>query len=254
MRDFSMQKYNVFLEALKKKGYPVYGVANWLKLSPKRGVLIRHDVDRKPYNSLQCAKMEAALGLSTTYYFRVVGSSYNTEVIKEISKLGHEIGYHYEDLALANGDWKRAEELFCSHLANLREMAPIATIAMHGRPFSKWNSLELFKKWDLKNFDLLGEAFLSVDYSGLYYFTDTGRSWAERSANLRDKVASLPFPDTIASTDSLLEFIASRDIQRMALVMHPERWDDDLIKWGVQLAQDQLINLAKGFIKKLRAV
>ena len=40
---------------------------------------------------------------------------------------------------------------------------------------------------------ILGEAYLSIDYTNTYYFTDTGRSWSENAVNLRDKQNKLHF-------------------------------------------------------------
>ncbi|MCX6266812.1 MAG: hypothetical protein NTW16_05570 [Bacteroidetes bacterium] len=48
--------------------------------------------------------MEQADGIRGSYYFRVVPESYDETIIREIALLGHEIGYHYEDLTLAGGD------------------------------------------------------------------------------------------------------------------------------------------------------
>jgi len=59
-------------------------------------VILRHDVDRLPANSLATARMEHETGIRGSYYFRVVTESYEEQVIREIYALGHEIGYHYE--------------------------------------------------------------------------------------------------------------------------------------------------------------
>jgi len=64
-------------------------------------VILRHDVDRLPENSLRTAKIEHDLGIRGSYYFRIVQESFDEEVIKKIAALGHEVGYHYEDVDLA---------------------------------------------------------------------------------------------------------------------------------------------------------
>ena len=58
------------------------------------------------------AKLEKNLNIKSTYYFRIVKGSNNPKVINEITALGHEIGYHYEDLTLAKGNYKIAIKLF----------------------------------------------------------------------------------------------------------------------------------------------
>jgi len=63
--------------------------------------ILRHDVDREPGNSLATAKIESELGIKSTYYFRIVPESFDEKIIKKIAGLGHEIGYHYEELDTA---------------------------------------------------------------------------------------------------------------------------------------------------------
>ncbi|MEA3427910.1 MAG: hypothetical protein U9Q84_01545 [Thermodesulfobacteriota bacterium] len=68
--------------------------------NPKEKVLIlRHDVDRKPGNALVFAKIEKKVGIRASYYFRIVKESYDEDVISQIVEMGHEIGYHYENLS-----------------------------------------------------------------------------------------------------------------------------------------------------------
>ena len=62
--DFTLIKYQELLVALKKSGV---------------SFRLRHDVDMLPQNSLQTAQIENALGLSSTYYFRMVPESYNED-------------------------------------------------------------------------------------------------------------------------------------------------------------------------------
>jgi hypothetical protein len=40
------------------------------------------------------AKLEAALGIKATYYFRTIPKTFKPEIIKEIVDIGHELGYH----------------------------------------------------------------------------------------------------------------------------------------------------------------
>jgi len=144
---------------------------------------------------------------NTNQYFRVVPESFDPVVIKEISGLGHEIGYHYEDLSMAarsmgvrNRD-ARSSPLpgdllekgiaqFESNLEKLRELAPVKTICMHGSQLSKWDNRRLWEKYDYRDFGIAGEPYFDVDYSRVLYITDTGRSWNKRDASICDKVNS----------------------------------------------------------------
>ena len=135
---------------------------------------MRHDVDKRPHFSLRLAQLEHDLGVKGTFYFRIVKSSFDPEVISAIADLGHEIGYHYEDLALESGDVVRAFESFERNLATLREHAPIRTICMHGSPMSKHDNRLLWDHYNYRDLDLIAEPYLDVDYNEAFYITDTG--------------------------------------------------------------------------------
>jgi hypothetical protein len=253
MKDFTLKKYLDILQALRNKDIPIYGVEEWLRIKPEAGALIRHDVDRRPKNALQMARAEAAMGIFTTYYFRIVGSAYNPEIISAISSLGHEVGYHYEDLSLARGDPLRAKNFFGNHLEMLREVAPIVTVAMHGSPLSPYNNIDIWQSISLAEYGLIGEAFLTVDYSGTYYFTDTGRGWNSTTTNLRDRpLLSLYANLDGAETNSLLDFIIRADIKKVAFSIHPERWDSSVAGWFSQMGRDFIFNSIKRLIAFIR--
>jgi hypothetical protein len=69
-----------------------------------RVIILRHDVDRRPGNALKTARLEHDLGIPASYYFRAVPESRDEAVIQKIAGLGHEIGYHYENLSACKGD------------------------------------------------------------------------------------------------------------------------------------------------------
>jgi hypothetical protein len=64
-------------------------------------IALRHDVDRSPNYALKTAQIEHDLGIRGSYYFRIVPESFDAGIIERIAELGHEIGYHYEDVDLA---------------------------------------------------------------------------------------------------------------------------------------------------------
>lgn len=243
-KDFTYYKYKELIKAIIDSNYQVFTIVDWYKNEPKQGIVIRHDVDRNAANSLEIAKLENKYNIKTTYYFRKTNSSFKPDIIKKIASMGHEIGYHYEDLSLANGDYTKAKEFFNTNLSRLREIAEVKTCAMHGRPFSKYDNRDLWNKYKLEEFDLVAEAFLTIDYSDTYYFTDTGRSWAENSANIRDKVDTNKKAN-IESTDELIDFINKNQNQKIALVVHPERWSKSYHGYKTSEISDFAVNFAK---------
>ena len=105
MKDFTIRMYTELLINLRREGYDFQRVEDYIKNPLDRVVMLRHDVDLRNYAALRLAKAEAKLGIKSTYYFRIVKQSYNPRVIQQIVDMGHEIGYHYEDLAMHSGDY-----------------------------------------------------------------------------------------------------------------------------------------------------
>ena len=247
--DFTLKKYENLLKILKEKNIKVFGVKDWVEKNPDKGVLIRHDVDRRPRNSLKTAKLEAVYNIFTTYYFRIKKHTFKPKLIKKIAELGHEIGYHYENLSDCRGDYQKAIKDFDKNLKKFREITDIKTIAMHGKPLSRYKNDLLWEKYDYRKYDILAEAFNTVDYTNTYYLTDTGRSWTVDKNNLRDKV-NTRLKTNVNTTEELIKFI-NKDM-KIAIVIHPERWNDDIFSWTYSYLSDNLANLAKIIIKGIR--
>ncbi|MDR1585617.1 MAG: hypothetical protein LBS07_05530, partial [Prevotellaceae bacterium] len=160
MKDFTLSTYKKLLDTLLEKGYVFFTFEEYCsgKASGKF-VVIRHDIDNKPANTLKIAEIESVLSLKATYYFRTNARVFDTDIIKKIASSGHEIGYHYRDLTQAGGNCKEAIDLFRQNLSNLRFFVPISTIAMDGNPWSKYDNRDLWKKYDYRNFGIIGEPY-----------------------------------------------------------------------------------------------
>lgn len=112
MHDFTFHALYQLLNSIKKQQFIVQPFMEFIRNPVPKFVILRHDVDKKETNSLLNAQIENLLGIVGTYYFRIVSGSFDENVIRRIYDLGHEIGYHYEDLAIAKGDHKKAIMLF----------------------------------------------------------------------------------------------------------------------------------------------
>jgi hypothetical protein len=198
--DFTLEVFKKLSGALNKNGFSFKPSGDFNSNPGTKVVIMRHDVDSLPENSLQFAKIEKEEGICGTYYFRIVAGSYNEEIIKKIYSLGHEIGYHYEDVSIeakrqkALGRVLKEEEVinfalqnFRENLAIIREIAPVKSICMHGSPMSKWDSRLLWRYYDYKEFGITGEPYFDVNFERMLYLTDTGRSWDGRTVSVRDK-------------------------------------------------------------------
>lgn len=238
--DFTLKKFKELLIALKDYGE----------------VMLRHDVDKKPQNSLKTARMEHELGWKATYYFRAVPESWDEDIIREISALGHEIGYHYESLATCNGNMEAAYRDFCENLEKLRRLVPVSTICMHGSPKSKWDSRDLWKRYDYRQLGIDFEPYLDLDFSQVFYLTDTGRRWDGYKVSVRDKIPV--FQEQWISnglvfhrTDDIIKAVHDSKLpQRVMITTHPQRWTDNMMQWSRELLCQTVKNVVKKSIVK----
>jgi hypothetical protein len=252
IHDFTHLMYEELLLFLKKKGYSFYRFVDYARKSPLNNphAILRHDVDRFPKRALKLARLENRLHVTSSYFFRIKKTSFNAEIIEKISEMGHEIGYHYEELSDAKGDIRLAWRLFQENKKRFDQFGGITSIAMHGRPFSKWNNQELWKHCNYDDVGVLLDAFQDIDWQDYLYFTDTGRSW-NSPENRRDRVPSGHYQKTsrIHTTNDLMSFLeACRE--KTVISTHPERWSDSSFSWILSLMQDTLINQ----IKRLKRV
>ena len=187
MPDFTIKRYKILLEALQEQNYTFQTYTEFIEKPAERVIMLRQDVDDRKENSLLFASIQHAHGIKATYYFRMVPQSMDRKVIELIASMGHEIGYHYEDMDFARkqspagtdqvGLYDLAWSLFREHLEHLRKLVPVTTISMHGSPRSKYDNKALWEKYDFRELGILGEPYLDIDFNEVAYLTDTGRRW-----------------------------------------------------------------------------
>ena len=258
MKDFTLDIYRELLEALLAQGYEIISFRDYLAESRKseKFVILRHDVDLKPQNSLKTAQIEHALGAKASYYFRVGKESNQPEVIRAIVGLGHEIGYHYEDMSLCGGDVDKAYDHFQTWLEYFRKYYAVETICMHGAPTSKWDSKDLWKKYDYKALDILGEPYFDTDFSDVFYLTDTGRCWDGYKVSVRDKIPQYQDEWTAKglvwhTTKELIKAIEEgRMPAHVMLTTHPQRWTNNNAAWWKEAILQSIKNCIKRIIVK----
>jgi len=229
MKDFSLNIYSELLIQIRKQGYAFQRVEDFARQPLDKVVVLRHDVDLRSYAALRLAKAEASLGVKSTYYFRVVKQSHNPKVIRQIVEMGHEIGYHYEDLAAQNGDYDAAIKAFEQSLVMFKQYYPIKTVCMHGSSGSPFDNRDLWNKFRLEDFGLIAEPYLSFDFNKVLYLSDTGRRWNGFKMSLRDKVKSA-YDHDFYGTNEIIKAIGTLPDQ-ILFTAHPEQWTDNLPEW-----------------------
>ena len=250
MSDFTLTSYSSLLTTLHEQNFTFQTFAQYLQNPQQNSVILRHDVDKQPQNSLEFAKMQAKKGIKGSYYFRILPCSYNELIIKEIAELGHEIGYHYEDLTITNGNVDKAYDSFCSNLEYLRKLYPIETICMHGSPQSKWDSKDIWKKYDYKRLGITGEPYFDVNFDNIFYLTDTGRMWDGWKYSVRDKVPQQEkwFGQglTYHETNDIIKALKVHSFPKSVMfTFHPQRWTENKLPWFKEFISQNMKNIIK---------
>ncbi len=273
--DFTLTTYYQLLHSLLQHNFTFQRFDQFLKKPIIKAVILRHDVDRLPANSLVTAEIENKLGIYGSYYFRAVSESWDEGIIRKIALLGHEIGYHYENLTTCKGDFKNAIVDFNINLTRLRNIVPVNTICMHGSPLSKWDSRLLWDKYNYREFGIIGEPYFDIDFNNVLYLTDTGRRWDGEKVNVRDKIRmnvvgklgevndnsdSCPQKEENESIDfknTSLKFRSTFDVveaagkgllpDRIMITIHPQRWTNKPIPWLKELFLQNVKNVVKRY-------
>ena len=258
--DFTLYKYKQLLIRLKDCDYSFFTYKDYLhKDLRKRYVILRHDVDLLPMNSLAIALLEAELNIKATYYFRAVPESWNENVIKEIVSLGHEVGYHYESLSTCKGDIDNAYKDFTKNLSEMRKLVIVDTICMHGSPRSPFDSKDIWNKYNYKDLGIIGEPYLDTDFSQVFYITDTGRRWDGYKVSVRDKIERYQDEWTAKglsyhSTNDIVKAIENGSFPKTVMITtHPQRWNDFGVAWIKELVMQNVKNVVKRVLIGMRA-
>lgn len=236
-----------FLEGSKSDSYKVQNNSLFI---------LRHDVDYLPENALTAAKLEHSLEIVATYYFRIIPETFKPNIIKEIAGMGHEIGYHYEDmdLVIANNLDRHidlAYESFQRNLERLRKIVPIKTICMHGSPTAKYDNKLIWSKYNYRELGIIGEPYFDIDWNEFGYLTDTGRCWNGEKYSVRDRVNS-KYKFNFKTTQDIIDNISSLP-DKIMITIHPQRWTDNWLQWSYELVSQKIKNIAKVSLIKLRS-
>ena len=137
---------------------------------------------------------------------------------------------------------------------NNLQITDVKTICMHGSSLSKYDNRDLWKRYDLNDFGIVGEAYLSISFKDVNYFSDTGRSW-----NWKNKMRDF-MPDnnndkdliSVNTTDELINLIKSGRAERLYILAHPERWASNKSEWIFNYMKDFVFNVGKNVLMMVR--
>lgn len=239
MKGQTFSGYSNLIQTLVRADYKIYTVDEYIREKPEKNVVVlRHDVDVDPHQALLMAKLERSLGVKSTYYFRYVRRVFNESIIKSISEMGFEVGYHYETLDKSYGDFTEAISLFKDELESFRKIVPVRTVCSHGnvmrnKHYSGLN-YDIFKFSEnlLEECNLNAEAYLNIT-SSLVYLSDS----TERTSNFK-------------SVEDLIRKIEMQNEGRINyyILLHPCLWPNGSVdSFKIKLKETVFHNSAKIF-------
>ena len=258
--DFTLSSYRILIETLLSQGFNFSTFSDFLIKNiiviQKKTIILRHDVEQLYENALQFAIIQNQLGIVGTYFFRILQKHFKKDIVKQIADLGHEIGYHYDDLTECNGDYDKAILRFEKNLNILREIAPVQTICMDGSPLSLYDNKDLWNHYDYRDYGVIGEPYYDIDFNEVFYLTDTGRRWDGWKTSVRDKV-----PQQEKWNKEGLVFHSTNDIiyaanqdklpGKIMMTFHPQRWHDRISPWLNEFVSQNAKNLIKYYLIKI---
>lgn len=250
--DFSYNKYSDICKTISESDYDTLLMRDFFNgARSDRFLILRHDIDYTIYPAYDLAKLEYDHGIKSTYYVRYTKKVLNYNLIKKIEDMGHEIGYHYETMDKARGDYAVAIKTFEQELDDMRKYCRIATIAMHGNPLSRLDNRDLWKKYNFRAFGILGEAYLSVNFNELTYLSDSGRSW-DVKYKVHDTICQDHPRVSVKNTDRLMDLIKSGHIDKLYVLTHPIHWSKSKPLWYREYIRQNVFKMGKILIKKVR--
>ena len=93
---YTFDNYRSFIESFLESGHTFQGFD---ELSGKAAV-VRHDVDLSPERALEMARLEADVGVETTYCFLLTSPAYDVlehvDDLEAIRSLGHDVALHFD--------------------------------------------------------------------------------------------------------------------------------------------------------------
>lgn len=173
---FTEDDYSNLLSELISAGYDFVGYDE----PGTREVILRHDVDLCPVRALKMARIEAALGISSTYFFLVGAAPYdlllpeNRKAIEEIRTLGHDVGLHFDvrrywDDEPATDDLVRQIESEAASLGRLTGGDPVPVVSFHVPP-----------RWVLGvDLPVFTNAYAPRYFEDITYRSDSNQKWRD---------------------------------------------------------------------------
>lgn len=185
---------------------------------PDRFAILRHDIDFSPSRALALAKIEAEVGVKSSYTVLLTGEYYNPfekkvqQALIEIDRLGHHVGLHF-DAAWYSVSREEDLESSLSHEAKvlkrlLEKKDDVAFFSFH-------NTTPFTMGCKGRSYAGLWNAYAGILQAEVQYTSDSNGYWIHRS------------------WDKLL----SEKHNRIQVLTHPEWWCESDAEPGEKIAK-----------------
>lgn len=172
-RDFSYDHYVQTLEKIKTT-HKISTFGN----TCEKDVILRHDVDASLEAALNLAKLENKIDISSTYFILFSSEFYNpftlesSQIIREILKLGHKLGLHYNELFIIKNKLEPSETLRKEiELLEQHFSTSVEAVAAH--------ESNLSQKIPINLPDGVIDAYSDKFFKDRKYLSDSAQNWRE---------------------------------------------------------------------------
>lgn len=215
----TLTRYEVLISEFCNAGYSVSTASNAAATKLFTPFLIlRHDVEWSARRAMAMAKIEEDLGIRSTFYFRADTSAFHIPTMQSLQKRGFDIGYHYNVLDRAEGNFVGARNMFIDDLNRFRDNGlTITSCAPHGDP--RRNSKLYTYNWELfKQFPtLLGDSnLLDLGPWGML-FGSQGKYERISDANMRWNRGAMAY-------EQIVQSIQANTFPSVFMLIHSDYW------------------------------
>lgn len=177
---------------------------------PGRFAILRHDIDFSPSRALALAKIEAEVGVKSSYTVLLTGEYYNPlekkvqQTLIEIDRLGHHVGLHFD---AAWYSVSREEDLENSLSYEAEVLKRLLQKKDDITFFSFHNTTPFTMNCKGRSYAGLWNAYAGILQSEVQYISDSNgywihRSWGELLSEKHDRIQVLTHPEWWCESDA----------------------------------------------------
>jgi len=222
--DFTLRHYEEILKTAQNEGFTFKFFIKPSSNLNQKVIYLRHDIDVSLENALKMAQLEQKLGVVATYFVRVHSSFYNPlhsnalNTLKEISKLGHQFGLHYDGEIQESFSKKQIEKILSREYDFLNNFFSLNRAVSFHRPIPKLLGL------NLENFI---STYSNYFFNKMEYISDSNRE---------------------LKRGCILDFIKNHSLNNIQILIHPFWWNEKPL--NLKELYKKLLSIKKAQIEK----